>query len=74
MEFWRNGFMPVSAASIGQVMTAFVLQSVLILEAEKFAVGFAAFVFVHVAPILHVDPMNNLHIDFLICMSMRLSL
>ena len=73
MEFWRNGFMPVNAASIGQVMTAFVFQPVLILAAEKFAVGFEAVVFVHDAPILHVDPMNNLHIDFLICMSMRLT-
>ena len=73
MELWRNGFMSVSATSIGQVMTTFRLQSILVLEVQNLAVSVEAFVFVHDAPILHVDPMNNLHVDFLICMSMRLT-
>jgi hypothetical protein len=55
------------------VMTTFRLQSILVLEVQNLAVSVEAFVFVHDAPILHVDPMNNLHVDFLICMSMRLT-
>ena len=67
--------MSVNATGISEVMTAFVLQPVLILETQELAVGFEAFVILimHIEPILQYDPMNNLHVDFLICMSMRLT-